>query len=102
MLIDGAATDEVDERGHAVSGDTLLIILNGGEQKVTFKLPSLEGKKMWVIMVDTARNEMPVLQKQCVEVEAHSLVLLRFGSDRRMAPEEPRRESLTPVEQHTL
>jgi len=22
MLIDGAATDEVDERGHAVSGDT--------------------------------------------------------------------------------
>jgi isoamylase len=102
MLIDRAATDEVDERGHAECGDTLLIILNGGEQKVTFKLPALAGKKMWVIMVDTARNEMPVLKKQSVEVEAHSLLLLRFGSDRRMAPEEPRREPLTQVEQHTL
>jgi glycogen operon protein len=102
MLIDGAATDEVDERGHAVSGDTLLIILNGGEQKVTFKLPALAGKKMWVIMVDTARNEMPVLKKQSVEVEAHSLVLLRFGSDRRISADEPRREPLSPVEQHTL
>jgi glycogen operon protein len=102
MLIDGAATDEVDERGHAVSGDTLLIILNGGEQKATFKLPALAGKKMWVIMVDTARNEMPVLRKQSVEVEAHSLVLLRFGTDRRISADEPRREALTPVEQHTL
>ncbi|MDQ6633733.1 MAG: glycogen debranching protein GlgX, partial [Gemmatimonadota bacterium] len=103
MLIDGAATDEVDERGHAVCGDTLLIILNGGEQKVTFKLPVLAAdKKMWVIMVDTARHEMPVLKKKSVELEAHSLVLLRFGSDRRISADEPRRESLTPVEQHTL
>jgi glycogen operon protein len=102
MLIDGAATDEVDERGHAVSGDTLLIILNGSEQKVTFKLPALAGKKMWVIMVDTARHEMPVVKKQNVEVEAHSLVLLRFGTDRRISADEPRREALTQKEQHTL
>ena len=31
MLIDGAATDEVDERGHAVHGDTLLLIMNSGD-----------------------------------------------------------------------
>src|SRR3954469_23589711 len=45
MLIDGAATDEVDERGHAVRGDTLLMILNGSEQDVTFSLPALTGGK---------------------------------------------------------
>jgi isoamylase len=102
MLIDGAATDEVDERGHAVSGDTLLIVMNGGEQPVTFNLPALEGKKIWVIMVDTARNEMPVVQNACVQVESHSLMLLRFGADRRVAAEEPRREPLSVVEKHTL
>ena len=31
MLIDGEATDEVDERGHAVNGDTLLILMNSGD-----------------------------------------------------------------------
>ena len=37
-----------------------------------------------------------------VEVQAHSLMLLRFGDDRRIvAPESARREPLTPMEQHT-
>jgi glycogen operon protein len=103
MLIDGMATDEVDERGHAVCGDSLLMILNGGEQAVTFTLPEHEDKKMWVIMIDTARNEMPVVKTSCVEVEAHSLMLLRFGSDRRVSTsEDARREPLSPVEKHTL
>jgi isoamylase len=103
MLIDGMATDEVDERGHAVCGDSLLIILNGGEQAVTFTLPELEDKKIWVIMVDTARNELPVVRESSVEMEAHSLMLLRFGSDRRVSSiEEVRREPLSPVAKHTL
>jgi glycogen operon protein len=100
MLIDGAATDEVDERGHAVSGDTLLLIVNGGEQQITFNLPALDGEKIWVIMVDTARPDMPVVRKSSIEVEAHSLMLLRFGADRRI--EETRREPLSVVERHTL
>jgi hypothetical protein len=53
-------------------------------------------------MVDTARNDMPVVQNACVRVEAHSLMLLRFGADRRVAVEEPRREPLSVVEKHTL
>jgi isoamylase len=102
MLIDGAATDEVDERGHAVSGDTLLLVTNGGEQSVTFDLPALGGQKIWVPMIDTARKEISVMQNARVEVEAHSLMLLRFGADRRISVEEPRREPLSVVEKHTL
>jgi isoamylase len=103
MLIDGAATDEVDERGHAVSGDTLLLITNGGEQNVTFTLPSHDGKKIWVVLVDTARRDLPVVRGNAIEVQSHSLMLLRFGDDRRIrGPEEQRREPLTPVERHTL
>jgi glycogen operon protein len=103
MLIDGAATDEVDERGHAVRGDSLLLLLNGGEQNVTFSLPALGGRKIWVIMIDTARQELPVVRKRSVQVEAHSLMLLRFGTDRRIvSSEDARREPLTIAEQHTL
>jgi glycogen operon protein len=102
MLIDGAATDEVDERGHAVSGDTLLMLLNGGEQDVTFSLPALGGKKIWVIMVDTAKDELPVVRQASVRVQAHSLMLLRYGADRRLVTsDDARREPLSPVDRHT-
>ena len=102
MLIDGMATDEVDERGHAVRSDTLLLILNGSEQNVTFTLPTMEERKIWVMMVDTARRELPVVRDTSVEVQAHSLMLLRFGDDRRIVDsEDARREPLTPMEEHT-
>jgi isoamylase len=103
MLIDGAATDEVDERGHAVCGDTLLMLLNGGEQDVVFALPALDGaEKIWVIMVDTAKDEMPVVRDSSVQVQAHSLMLLRFGADRRLVTSEnARREPLSAVDRHT-
>jgi pullulanase/glycogen debranching enzyme len=104
MLIDGAATDEVDERGLAVSGDTLLLMMNSGDAPVSFTLPALRGEaKMWVIMVDTARDETAVVKGTSVTIEAHSVLLLRFGLDRRIrALEEPRREPLTLVDRHTL
>ncbi len=105
MLIDGKATDEVDERGHAVNSDTLLIILNSGENAVPFTLPSLdgEGENIWVIMVDTSRDEAPVVRTGSVSLDAHAVMLLRFGTDRRIpAPEDQRRDGPTLKEQHTL
>jgi isoamylase len=104
MLIDGAATDEVDERGHAVSGDTLLLVLNAGDTPVSFALPALPGEaKIWVTMVDTARDEVAVVNATTLDVEAHALMLVRHGSDRRVpSPEEARREPLSDVEKHTL
>jgi isoamylase len=105
MLIDGKATDEEDERGHAVNGDTLLIITNSSDVAVSFTLPVLEGEgeNIWVIMVDTSSEEAPVVRKGSVSLEAHAVMLLRFGIDRRLpAPEEQRRSIPTMKEQHTL
>jgi glycogen operon protein len=102
MLIDGAATDEVDERGHAVIGDSLLLIVNAGEDAVCFALPQLEDEKIWVMMVDTASDAPPRVEGGDVEVQAHALVLLRHGRDRRLtALPDAHREPLTSVEQHT-
>jgi len=52
--------------------------MNGDEQKVTFRLPALAGKKMWVINGGYGAHEMPVIRKQSVEVEgalAHAAAL---------------------------
>ena len=107
MLIDGAATDEVDERGHAVQGDTVLIVMNAGDTPTSFALPVLRGpdtgENIWVIMADTAHDELPVVQTDAVTVEAHAVMLLRFGADRRMpAIEEQRRGVPSLIEQHTV
>ena len=105
MLIDGKATDEVDERGHAVHGDTLLIIMNSSEAAVPCTLPILdaEGENIWVIMVDTSSDDMPVVRTGTVGLEAHAVMLLRFGRDRRIPMHaDERRDVTTMVEQHTL
>jgi glycogen operon protein len=102
MLIDGKATDEVDDRGHVVSGDTLLLVLNGGETPVRFTLPALGEMKIWVVMVDTAKYDLPVVRRGRVTVDPHTLMLLRYGADRRIATSaDVRHDPLTPREQHT-
>jgi hypothetical protein len=84
-----------------VRGDTLLLVLNGGEQNVSFALPTLDGGKIWVIMIDTARRELPVVRGSAVDVEAHSLMLLRFGDDRRIVTgDDPRRDPLSSMDRH--
>jgi glycogen operon protein len=103
MLIDGMATDEVDDRGRVVGGDTLLLLLNGGDTPVRFTLPTLGDAKIWVVMVDTAKHDLPVVRRARVTVETHTLMLLRYGSDRRLATsQDVRHDVLTPREQHTL
>jgi isoamylase len=102
MLIDGMATDEVDDRGRVVSGDTLLLLMNGGSEPVRFTLPTLGDTKIWVVMVDTAKHELPVVRRGRVTVDPHTLMLLRHGPDRRIATSDDiRHEPLTPKEQHT-
>ena len=39
VRLDGDAIDEVDERGERIVGDTLLILLNAGDEPVPFTLP---------------------------------------------------------------
>jgi isoamylase len=103
MLIDGAATDEVDEQGVAVHADTLLLLLNAGDVPVRFSLPTLSGENVWVTMVDTAREELSVIRDGAATVDAHALVLLRHATAHRTgAREELRRDALSVVEQHTL
>ena len=85
MLIAGNATDEVNDRGHPVHDDTLLLIVSNAESDVAFQLPELSHRGIWAELVNTARHELTLLKESCVKLLPYSVVLLRYGRDRRMA-----------------
>jgi glycogen operon protein len=79
MLIHGQATDEVDERGRLISGDTLLLIVNSGRSPCDFKLPTLEALGRWRELVDTWHpHERHYVEQKELSVSAHTLVLLDY------------------------
>jgi glycogen operon protein len=84
MLISGNATDETDERGHHMHGDTVLLIANASDQDIRFHVPPLDGPGVWIEVIDSARPERHVIDEGWVFVDAHALVLLRHGAERRM------------------
>src|SRR6185503_18859670 len=84
MLIYGDATDETDDRGRPIKGETLLLLLNGAERDVAFTLPTIDGDGIWAEMIDTAFRELHVVTSGVVELARFSLILLRYGENRRM------------------
>jgi len=91
MLIYGDATDETDDRGRPIKGETLLLILNASDQNVSFTLPTVNGGGIWAEMVDTASGELHVVTSGIVQVAGFSLVLLRYGENRRMTTAETKK-----------
>jgi isoamylase len=87
MLINGDATDETDDRGRPIRGDTLLLILNAGDNDVKFLLPPLKHAGLWTHLLDTARPSGHIIKEDFVEVSGHGLALVRFGMERRTALE---------------
>jgi isoamylase len=99
MLIHGDATDEVDERGRPVKGDTLLIVMSNAPTEVDFRLPHIEQRGLWAALVDTTRRAddmTQIVKSECIRLTPYSLVLLRFGRERRLALERPTRADLIP------
>jgi glycogen operon protein len=78
MLIRGEAADEIDERGHAIKGDTLLLIVNNRESGEHWTLPHLEIPGSWVLTVDTDRPTIVDEPVNELTLAPSSLVLLRF------------------------
>ncbi len=76
VLIDGHATDERDERGRLLVGETVLTVLNGGARSVHFTLPHLARPGRWVEVINTARPPAGLVRTGGVHLVAHSLVLL--------------------------
>jgi glycogen operon protein len=75
MLINGDATDETDDRGEPIKGDTMLLLINGGEGDLEFVLPGGPG---WSALIDTAGAPQPPGGGDRYALRANSLALLRL------------------------
>jgi glycogen operon protein len=78
MLVHGLGTDEMDRRGRRFTGETLLVLLNGGDRTRNFTLPQLPEGGTWVEVVDTARPGERAVRTASINLLAHSLILLRY------------------------
>jgi isoamylase len=54
VRLNGDAIHELDERGDRIIGDTLLMMLNAGEQPIAFTLPAAAPEERWETLLDTA------------------------------------------------
>jgi glycogen operon protein len=54
VRLNGDAIDEVDERGARIVGDTLLLLLNAGDQMIAFTLPAMRDEERWETLIDTS------------------------------------------------
>jgi glycogen operon protein len=82
MLMLGTATDERDERGRPMTGNTLLLLLNAGDREQTFVLPPprFAGGPPWRVVIDTHDPDLPDAGREPgdhIVVAASSLVLLQ-------------------------
>ncbi len=76
MLVPGEATDEVDERGRLIKGDTLLLLLNASGRSRYFTLPQLDEPGIWRDVANTARRSPRTVKGAGVQLVAQSLMLL--------------------------
>jgi glycogen operon protein len=92
--VNGDATDDTDERGRPITDDTMLLLTNAGHEEVRFTLPRIAHEGVWAELVETAAEQLRMIEGGCVKLAPHSLVLLRFGPDRRLVVEPPSREEI--------
>jgi glycogen operon protein len=81
MLMPGRAGDEVDARGRAVVGETLLWLLNAGSSPRSYTLPKTDRPGIWEELFSTARPGGRVVKAAAVNLAGHSTILLRSNEN---------------------
>jgi len=83
MLMDNAHFTEVDEHGHLLHDDSILLLFNAVESDLPFRLPELEEQYEWELVLDTRYPRLleprPRHQtKSLYPLEARSTALFRL------------------------
>jgi hypothetical protein len=88
-----------------IEGATMLLLVNASDDEVGFALPTIDAdgseggdrrQGVWTTLVDTTRRELRAVEAGPVTLAPYSLLLLRFGRERRLAqPVAPGRASAT-------
>jgi isoamylase len=79
MLISGEATDETDERGRLIVGDTLLLLVNAGRRASEFRFPKMKQRGLWRELINTAQPDRNrATRSKRIRLTPYSLVLLGY------------------------
>ncbi|HTW19266.1 MAG TPA: glycogen debranching protein GlgX [Mycobacteriales bacterium] len=81
MLMHGRAGDELDSRGRAVVGETLLLLLNAGRNPRKYTLPPVGRPGVWEELFSTARPEPRLVRTPSIMLARHSTILLRHNEN---------------------
>jgi glycogen operon protein len=82
VRLNGEAIYELDERGERIIGDTLLLMLNAGEQPIAFTLPETALEERWETLMDTADPWSPPRRLRTggrYELVARSMAVLKLN-----------------------
>jgi len=83
MFLAGAGLNEVDERGHPIVDDNLLLLFNAHYERIDFKIPDFLGSHPFTVAVDTARQSGNFSPGDVYPLEGRSLALLIQKEDRK-------------------
>jgi isoamylase len=80
MRLEGHMVDEVDERGRAIVGDTLLILLNSHSDTIPFRIPAHAPDHFWQPLLDTAHRPLHsrLRADDLYPLQGRSLAVLRL------------------------
>ena len=82
ICLNGGATTEINEKEQLTIGDLLLVLLNAGQELLSFTMPQLRSGVPWQLLFDTADSkseEVYLMDGDRYTLEAHSLAVLRLG-----------------------
>jgi glycogen operon protein len=85
VRLNGDAIQEVNERGERIVGDTLLLMLNAGNEAITFTLPPAAAVERWETLLDTAEPWRPARRLRagnCYELQGRSMAVMRLSNRR--------------------
>jgi isoamylase len=85
VLLNGDMTDEIDEFGRQIYGDTMLLLLNARQREVGFTLPGDDVSTLWRLELDTARSNPETRRhppRQSYQLLPRSMVVFRQKSRR--------------------
>jgi glycogen operon protein len=83
VRLNGDAIQEVNERGERIVGDTLLLMLNAGDEAITFVLPATAAIERWDLLLDTADPWQPTRRLRAgdrYELQGRSMAVMKLNT----------------------
>jgi isoamylase len=83
VRLNGDAILEVNERGERIVGDTLLLILNGAPEPISFVLPPTAAIERWDTLLDTAHPWLPSRRLRAgdrYDLQGRSMAVLKLNN----------------------